>query len=143
MVDLFVGGIILIIVPLLSLSADQMAKIRVELQAERSVEAHHIEVIPMDLLHELIIPQMHEVGYNSTTSIMFLFTSTQQLATTLPLFEALVMCHYNHIFHLLTIDETHLYAQHGRSFQESLRVLTHIFFTVIFQASIGILSSLL
>ena len=50
MVTLFVGGIVLVIVPLLLLTADQMAKIRMALQVEGSVEAHHIDEIPTDLL---------------------------------------------------------------------------------------------
>ena len=56
MVASFSGGIVLVIVPLLSLTADQMAKIRVALQIEGSVEAHHLDEIPTSLLMELIIP---------------------------------------------------------------------------------------
>ena len=41
MVALFVGGIVLVIMPILLLTADQMAKIRVGLQIEGFVEANH------------------------------------------------------------------------------------------------------
>ena len=33
---------------------------------------------------------------------------------------------------LVAIDKAHMYAHHGRSFRESLRVLTDIFFVVVF-----------
>ena len=41
--------------------------------------------------------------------------------------------HENRTLRLVTIDEAHLYAQHGRSFRESLRVLTNVFFAVVFR----------
>ena len=132
MVATMTGGIILVIVPLLSLTADQMAKIRVALMSEGSVEAHHADEIPTELLNEIVIPRMHEIGYNST-STMFIFTSPQKLANTQPLLDALFTCHQNQTLRLVTIDEAHLYAQHGRSFRESLRVLTSVFFTVLFR----------
>ena len=125
------GGIILVTVPLLSLTADQMAKIRVVLMPEGSVEAHDDDEIPTKLLNEIVIPRMHEIGYNST-STMFIFTSPQKLTNTQPLLDALFTCHQNQTLHLVTIDEAHLYTQHGRSFRESLRVLTSVFFAVLF-----------
>ena len=69
MVATMTSGIILVIVPLLSLTADQMAKIRVALMSEGSVEAHHADEIPTELLNEIVIPRMHEIGYNSTSTI--------------------------------------------------------------------------
>ena len=122
MVALFVGGIVLVIVPLLSLTADQMAKIRVTLQVEGSVDAHHLDEIQTSLLRELIIPQMHEIGYDST-STMFLLTSPQNPVTTSSLLEALFMCHQKQTLRSVTINGAHLFAQHGQLFQESLRVL--------------------
>ena len=116
----------LVIVPLLSLTVDQMAKIRVALQVEVSIEAHHLDEISASLLRELIIPRMHKIGYHST-STMFLFTSPHKIATTLPLLRELFTCHYNQTLCIVTIDGVHLYAQHGRSFRESFRLLTNIF----------------
>ena len=92
-----------------------MTKIRVALQVEGSVEVHHLDEISTDLLRELIIPQMHKIGYDST-STMFLFTSPQKLATTPSLLEELFVCHQKQTFCLVTIDEAHLFAQHGQSF---------------------------
>ena len=56
MVASFVGGIVIVIVPLLWLTADLMAKNRVALQVEVSVEPHHIDEVQSELLRELIIP---------------------------------------------------------------------------------------
>ena len=76
---------------------------------------------------------MHRIRYNPTPTV-FLFTSPQKLSTTPSLLEALFMCHQKQTLHLVTIDKAHLFAQHGRLFRESLRVLTTIFFVVIFRA---------
>ena len=118
-----VGRIILVIVPLLSLTADKMAKIRVSLQSHGSIYAHHIDEIPLSLIIELIIPRMFEIGYNSNL-IMFSFVSQQQFASTQVLLDALFKCHHNQTLRLVAIDEAHIYAQQGQSFHESLRVLT-------------------
>ena len=91
MIATMVGGIILVIVPLLSLTADRMEKVRVALQCHGSIEAHHIDEIPLSLIIELIIPRMLEIGYNSN-SIMFIFDSPQQLASTQVLLDALFKC---------------------------------------------------
>ena len=53
MVATFVERIVLVIVPLLALTADQMAKIRVALQGEGSVSAFHLDDIPSNLLLDL------------------------------------------------------------------------------------------
>ena len=116
--------------PLINHQSD--GKTRVALQVEGSVETHHIDEIPTDLLQELIIPRMHEIGYDST-STMFLFISPQKLATTPSLLTALFVCHQLQTLRLVVIDKAHLYAQHGRSFRESLRILTTILFDVIFR----------
>ena len=88
MIATMVGGIVLVIVPLLLLAADQMAKVRVALQCHGSIEAHHIDKIPLSLIIELIIPRMLEIGYNSN-SIMFIFVSPPQLALTQVLLDVL------------------------------------------------------
>ena len=74
MVALFIDGVVLVITPLLLLTVDQMAEMQVILQVKGSVEAHHLDEIPISLLRELIVPQIHEIGYKST-STMFLSTS--------------------------------------------------------------------
>ena len=88
----FAGGIILVIVPLLALTADQMVKIRIALQGEGSGSAYHLDDIPLELLLELIIPAMHMIGYDSS-STMFPFTSPQKLSATPQLLKALFECH--------------------------------------------------
>ena len=62
MITTMVGRIVLVIVSLLLLTADQMAKVRVALESHGSIEAHHIDKIPLSLVIELIIPRMLEIG---------------------------------------------------------------------------------
>ena len=112
-----------------------MAKIRVASQVEGSVSAFHLDDVPLQSLLELIIPAMLVIDYDST-STMFLFTSPQKLATTPQLLKALFECRDKQTLRVVTIDEAHLYAAHGRSFREQLRLLTRVFFAVLFQVGI-------
>ena len=40
------------------------------------------------------------------------------------------------VMQLVAIDEAHLYAQHGRSFREAMKILTTLFFAVVFKVGI-------
>ena len=124
-------GVILVIVPLLSLTADQMKKNWVALQIHGLVEAYNMDEIPLSLIIERIIPIMLEIGYSSN-STTFLFIFPQQLASTQVFLNASFKCHQNQTLRLVAINEVHIHAQHIRSFRESLCILTDIFFAVVF-----------
>ena len=130
----FVGGIIVVIVPLLALTVDQMAKIEEALQDCGSVSAVHLNKLSRAKINSDFIPRMHEIGYDSSPT-MFVSISLQKLANTPTMFDALLMCHARQTLRLITIDEAHLYAQHGSTFHDVLHILGQSFFSVTFKDS--------
>ena len=74
MVGSMVGGMWLIIVPLLSLTADTMAKMEEHVDTKGSIETHHLDEIPDEsgIFHKRIIPLMESIDCKSS-SIIFLF----------------------------------------------------------------------
>ena len=76
MIATFIGGIIVVIVPLLALTVDQMAKIEVSLQDCGSVTAVHLNELTGEQINGEVLPRMHEIDYNFE-STMYIFTSPQ------------------------------------------------------------------
>ena len=74
-----VGGIVLVVIPLLALTANQLAKIKQAISTYGSVEAHHLDEISAWDQNSKIIPRMHAIGTQSS-STMFLLCSPQHLA---------------------------------------------------------------
>mmetsp|Transcript_36102 Transcript_36102/g.66172 ORF Transcript_36102/g.66172 Transcript_36102/m.66172 type:complete len:200 (+) Transcript_36102:456-1055(+) len=124
--------IIAVIVPLLALTANQMAKIEEALQDCGSVSAVHLDELSSAAINGKAIPRMHEIGYHSE-STMFIFTSPQKIANNHAMLGTLVMCHARQTLRLVTIYETHLYAQHGNTFRGERRLLSALFLSVIFK----------
>ena len=112
MIATMVQGIVLVIVPLLALTADAMAKIKEAIQHYGSVEAHHLDEILPTTLWDIIIPRMDEIQYN-TSSTMFLFSSPQYLVKNGVLLDVILRCRARKTFRLVAINEAHLYAMHG------------------------------
>ena len=50
--------------------------------------------------------------------------------------DALIRAYVRRLLQMVTLDETHLYAQHGRSFRTSIRILQRVFFAIIFAAGV-------
>ena len=74
----FTGGIVVVIVPLLALSANQMAKIETALQSHGSVAAILLDECSLSDLEGDVVPRMDEVDYDSH-STLYLFTSPKKL----------------------------------------------------------------
>ena len=104
MIVIFVGGIIVIIVPLLALTSDQMSQIEESLQDCGSVKAVHLDKFSKAAIDDEVVPRMHNIGYNSK-STLFVFTSPQKIARTPAMLNALFMCHAKQTLCLITIDE--------------------------------------
>ena len=58
MIAAFVGGIILVIIPLLTLTANQLEKVMIALQAHDPFESHHLDDLSDADIHGNIIPMM-------------------------------------------------------------------------------------
>ena len=131
MVLTMTGGIALIIVPLLALTADQVEKIRRANSSFGSVEAHHIDDLTESFIRESLIPRMMEISPRSS-SCMYLFCSPQDLVKKACLRIAVLECCRRKTLRLVVIDEAHLYAMHGSTFREPIRLLHKLFFSIVF-----------
>ena len=67
-----------------------------------------------------------------SSSVMFLLCSPQYITKNKFFLEALLRAHERNVLRLVAIDEAHLYAAHGRSFRQEIRVLKHVFFLKVY-----------
>ena len=133
MVGTFTAGISIVFVPLLALTADQMAAIKKAVQKHASFEAHHMDEIPSssNALEETIVPRMLEI-LSDSSSTMYLFTSPQYVVDHPIFLRTLLKCHERRTLRFVAIDEAHLYAMHGKTFRECIRLLQTSFFERVF-----------
>ena len=75
---------------------------------------------------------MKEIDYDSL-STMFLFTSPQYLANNSIILDAILQCHALQTLRLIAINEAHIFAMHGRTFREAMRILQKIMFERIYK----------
>ena len=111
------NGIVVIFIPLLSLSADQMVKMKEAKQLLGSVETHHLDELPTNDGGESlqkIVNRMSQLQ-EETTSTMFLFLSPQFLCkkSSKPLLDALVVAYERKVLRVVGIDEAHLFVLHS------------------------------
>ena len=135
MIATMVNGIILVIIPLLSLTADQMANVMNAVQVNGSVEAHNLDDMASSAITQTVIPRMDSIGYH-TSSIVFIFSSPQKLVEHTGLLSAITRCHARKTLRLVAIDEAHLYAMHGRSFRVAMRILQRLLFSIVFKVGV-------
>ena len=122
-------GIHLIFIPLLTLSADVMAKFSSASQSHGSVRAYHL-----DELYDNNKTRYQEVMKRcadlkrSTVSTVFLFLSPQHLCKVVSARTTLIRCSWYGTLRTIFMDEVHLRVQHALSFQKECRMLRDLFF---------------
>ena len=89
---ILVGGIVFAIVPLLSLTANNISKIRRAVQEYGLVEVHHLDETPYSELVEHVIPMMETLDSESSTTV-FPFSSPQYLVENTVFRAALLHAH--------------------------------------------------
>ena len=87
-----VAGVVVVIVPLLTLCADQIGKIEEASQKDASCEAQHINECSEADIRNIVIPRMHASG-NESSSVVFIFISPQKLVSCGPIRAAILRCH--------------------------------------------------
>jgi superfamily II DNA helicase RecQ len=132
MTAITIAGITLVIVPLLALTANQLARIRKAIQKYGVVSCYHMDDTSSCDLHHKIIPKMDDMPVEGCSSTMILLCSPQYLADITAFRLAVIRNIERRVVRMVAIDEAHLYAAHGRSFRESIRVLREVFFKVIY-----------
>ena len=131
MTAICVGGVTLVIVPLLSLTANLMSRISRASCARMAVSAVHLDETSHHDLVTKVIPKLDGLSPETTESI-FLLCSPQYLASNRDFRDAVLRGNSRGILRLVAVDEAHLYAQHGRTFRESICVLSNLFFQPLF-----------
>ena len=126
-----VAGVTLVVVPLLSLTANQMARVSRASSRRMSISAIHLDETSWEDVEGKVIPKMESLSADTSASL-FLLCSPQYIATKKPFRDALLACNERGLLCLVAIDEAHLFAMHGRSFRESIRVLSEVFFRPLF-----------
>ena len=128
-----VAGVTLVIVPLLSLTANQMARISRASSRRMSINAIHLDETSWEDVESKVIPKMESIQPD-TSSSLFLLCSPQYIAANKKFCDAFLACNERGLLRLVAIDEAHLFSMHGRSFRESIRVLAEVFFRPLFGA---------
>ena len=126
------GGITLTIVPLLSLSADQTAKLS-QLASDQQLTGRlhifNLDVLRSKSLNDTLRSNLENLSYKSATRVS-LFSSPQKL-TNDPLWQQTICtCFRNGTLRLIAIDECHLYASHGVEFRSEFSDLKKVLFPV-------------
>jgi superfamily II DNA helicase RecQ len=121
-------GIVLIIVPLLSLAADIVTKFETDRHEHGIIEAIHFdEDIGSDKeLRKQLISDMRGIKRH-TNRTLFLFISPQRLQKHDDLRSALLALHQKKVFRYIMIDEFHLFCQHGVDFRREIRQVSNDF----------------
>ena len=131
MIATMVAGVALVIVPLLSLTADLLGGLREGSSTDALVEAHHVDELPADVVRDTLVPHLDSLDANSS-SLIFLLCLPQELSENGILRAAMLRCHGRGVLRLVALDEAHLYAQHGTTFRGCIHLLLDQIFRVVF-----------
>jgi hypothetical protein len=129
------GGVCLIIMPLLALGSDQVSKLTSASQAFGPVQYFHLDEYrtrPQNMLSVL-----NRVASLSTTtrSTVFLFCSPQIIQNDARVRNCLIEAHSKLLLKSVFLDEVHLYVEHGVSFRDDITQLKDSFFSFIFPST--------
>ena len=127
-------GIVLVVVMLHSLSADQMAKFTSANQAYGTVTAHNLDEL-FERSPEKYRDLLAAAGamQRDTSTTRFLIASPQHLAHRSELTQMLANQAKNRVLRLVVVDEIHLFVQQGTSFRGEIRHLKECFFLRVFR----------
>ena len=78
-------------------------------------------------------PRLADSFDPESSTTLFLLCSPQALVQQTTLRKALIHASAKRVLRLVAIDEAHLYAMHGRSFREDIRILSIVFFFYFIQ----------
>ena len=105
-----VGGITLVIIPLLSLTANQLERIKTAMQEHGPVVATHLDDAGKNDVKENVIPKMDTFPCDSSTTLMIL-CSPQYIAENVDFRNALLRARDRNVLRLVAIDEVRISTQ--------------------------------
>ena len=129
--DSMLGGITLIFIPLLTLSADVLEKFKTENDSFGDVDVSHLdEIYDISRDHYKTVLSQLEAMQHSTNSTHFVFLSPQFLVQHNDARAVFIDAVKRRAVGIVVIDEVHLHIQHGTSFREEIRELRDVFFAL-------------
>jgi superfamily II DNA helicase RecQ len=126
-------GIILMFIPLLTLSADVMHKFESADPTWGNVGVYHLDELfdcNRSAYHQLL-RRCSSID-RTMTSTLFLFLSPQFLINHPNALGVFVTCAQERTLRLIAMDEVHIHVQHGTSFLEEIRALRVEFFRRVY-----------
>ena len=126
-------GIILIFIPLLTLSADVMSKFTCANEQFGAVAVQHLDEL-FDANKQVYYDLLERCRglCRSTTTTVFIFVSPQFLINHPKAREVFIKCSHRTTLRVIALDEVHIHVQHGTSFRSEIRALQVLFFSKIF-----------
>ena len=126
-----VAGVVVVIVPPLTLTTGQLTKLRGANQHHSQVFAHHVDECSKSFVRNTLILTIRGLS-DDTPATVFLLCSPQYLDEETAFRDAILHCAENGPLGMVVIDEAHMYAMHGRSFRTSIRRLSSSFFETLY-----------
>ena len=126
-------GIVLIFIPLLTLSADVMHKFEAANTTWGNVGVYHLDELydsNRSAFHSLL--RRCSTIERNTTSTLFVFLSPQFLVHHRNTLDIFVICAGERTLRLIAMDEAHIHVQHGTSFRDDIRALRAEFFVKVY-----------
>jgi superfamily II DNA helicase RecQ len=128
-VAFILGGVALIITPLLVLGSDQTAKLKTMIQQGTGIEAVHLDEIGVDSQKEkTLITDIESLSSSTSKKTLLLFSSPQRLVSSKSWTECLSYMISNSLLKMVCVDEVHLYVMHGLHFRPQFFQLKDILF---------------
>jgi len=127
-------GIILILIPLLTLSADVMSKFTCANLKFGAVTVQHLDEL-IDANKQVyynLLERCHGLR-RSTTTTVFICMSPQFLINHPEAHNVFIHCSHRTTLRVIALDKVHIHVQHGTSFHSEIRALQVLFFPKIFR----------
>ena len=126
-------GIVIIFIPLLTLSANVMSKFTCANQNFGAVALQHLDELfnANKCLYYDLLETCRGLLWSTTTTV-FIFPSLQFLINHPKASDVLIECSRRTKLHVIALDEAHKHVQHRTSFRREIRALQVLFFAKIF-----------
>jgi len=127
-------GIILIFIPLLTLSADVISKFTCANQKFGAVTVQHLDEL-IDANKQVYYDLLERCRglRQSTTTTVFILMSPQFLINHPEARKVFIDCSHRTTLRVIALNEVHIHVQHGTSFRSEIRALQVLFFSKIFR----------
>ena len=130
-------GVVLIFIPLLTLSADVMEKFTDAAQRFGEITVQHLDELYDNNKNKYrqVLNRIDALEA-STTSTIFIFASPHFLVLHKDALDVMLDAVRRRVLRTIVVDEFHLHVQHGESFRHQIRQLRNVFFRPVMHPSL-------